>query len=93
MTHIVVPKQTGKSDSCETLNEEEIFDVQDKYDLITLGWIHVSDSLSVCQSPSFSLFALVLSPSIFYCPDSVWYGYEAVSLFPTSLLSILYCLV
>ena len=91
MTHIVVPKQTGKSDSCETLNEEEIFDVQDKYDLITLGWIHVSDSLSVCLS--FSSFALLLSPSIFYCPVSMWYGYEAVSLFPTSLLSILYCIV
>ena len=42
ITHIVVPKQKGKSDSCETLCEEELFDVQDRYDLITLGWIHVS---------------------------------------------------
>ena len=23
------------------VNEEELFDVQDQYDLITLGWIHV----------------------------------------------------
>ena len=42
VTHVVVPKQRGGADSCETLNEEELFDVQDKYDLITLGWIHVS---------------------------------------------------
>ena len=43
VTHIIIPKQTGSSDSCETLSEEEIFDVQDQYDLITLGWIHVGD--------------------------------------------------
>ena len=52
MTHIIVPKQKGNSDSCETLNEEELFDVQDQYDLITLGWIHVGGlcvCLSVCQ--------------------------------------------
>ena len=42
ISHIIIPKQSGKADSCETLNEEEIFGVQDKYDLITLGWIHVS---------------------------------------------------
>lgn len=41
ITYIIVPKQRGKSDSCETLNEEELFDVQDKHDLIQLGWIHV----------------------------------------------------
>ncbi len=41
VTHIIVPKQKGNSDSCETVNEEELFDVQDQYDLITLGWIHV----------------------------------------------------
>ncbi len=42
VTHIIVPKQKGQSDSCETTHEEELFDAQDKYDLITLGWIHVS---------------------------------------------------
>ena len=44
VTHAIIPKQKGNPDSCETLSEEEIFDVQDKYDLITLGWIHVSSS-------------------------------------------------
>ena len=42
VTHIIVPKQKGNSDSCEMVNEEELFDVQDQYDLITLGWIHVN---------------------------------------------------
>lgn len=41
MTHLMIPKQSGTSDSCTTMNEEDIFDFQDKQDLITLGWIHV----------------------------------------------------
>lgn len=41
MTHLMIPKQSGTSDSCTTMNEEEIFEFQDKQDLITLGWIHV----------------------------------------------------
>lgn len=27
---------------CQTLNEEEIFEVQDRLSLFPLGWIHVS---------------------------------------------------
>ena len=27
---------------CQTLNEEEIFEVQDNLSLFSLGWIHVS---------------------------------------------------
>ena len=42
LTHIIIPKQTGTSDSCDTCNEEEIFEALDSNDLITLGWIHVS---------------------------------------------------
>lgn len=40
ITHIIIPKQQGTSDSCTTMNEEEIFDIQDQKNLITLGWIH-----------------------------------------------------
>lgn len=40
VTHVIVPKQNGTSDSCTTMNEEELFDYQDQYHLITLGWIH-----------------------------------------------------
>lgn len=42
ITHVIVPKQHGTPDSCTTMNEEEIFDIQDQHNLITLGWIHVS---------------------------------------------------
>ena len=42
VTHVIIPKQRGTSDSCQTLHEEELFEYQDKLDLITLGWIHVS---------------------------------------------------
>lgn len=46
VTHVIVPKQSGGPDYCDTENEEELFLIQDQYDLITLGWIHVSDSLA-----------------------------------------------
>ena len=39
---MIFPKQTGTANSCSAENEEEIFNYQDKHDLITLGWIHVS---------------------------------------------------
>ncbi|XP_039947584.1 STAM-binding protein [Bactrocera tryoni] len=44
ITHIIIPKQQGTPDSCNTMNEEEIFDVQDQQNLITLGWIHTHPS-------------------------------------------------
>ena len=47
ITHLVIPKQTATSDSCTTLNEEELFELQDSHDLITLGWIHVSIPIHV----------------------------------------------
>nr|XP_060643435.1 STAM-binding protein [Anolis sagrei ordinatus] len=40
ITHVIVPKQTGGPDYCNTENEEELFLIQDQYSLITLGWIH-----------------------------------------------------
>ncbi|CAN0436489.1 unnamed protein product [Lampetra fluviatilis] len=40
VTHVILPKQKGSSDSCLTENEEELFEIQDRYDLLTLGWIH-----------------------------------------------------
>ena len=41
VTHLIVPKQTATSDTCGMINEEEIFECQDRLDLLTLGWIHV----------------------------------------------------
>ncbi|XP_044582809.1 STAM-binding protein-like A [Cotesia glomerata] len=40
ITHLLIPKQSGSSDSCSTQSEEKIFEYQDQHDLITLGWIH-----------------------------------------------------
>eukprot|EP00118_Oscarella_pearsei_P006899 m.32297 g.32297 ORF g.32297 m.32297 type:complete len:474 (+) comp31620_c0_seq1:34-1455(+) len=40
ITHVLIPKQEGTTESCETLNEEDLFEYQDNHDLITLGWIH-----------------------------------------------------
>ncbi|XP_056637043.1 STAM-binding protein-like A isoform X1 [Diorhabda sublineata] len=40
ITHMILPKQKGTSDSCCTTNEEEIFEYQDVHNLITIGWIH-----------------------------------------------------
>lgn len=37
---LVVPKQEATSDSCSTINEEEIFEAQDARGLFQLGWIH-----------------------------------------------------
>lgn len=44
VTHLIIPKQSGTSDSCTTTGEEAIFDYQEKHDLITLGWIHTHPS-------------------------------------------------
>lgn len=40
VTHVIIPKQCGGPDYCDTENEEELFLIQDQHDLITLGWIH-----------------------------------------------------
>ncbi|ODN03971.1 STAM-binding protein-like A [Orchesella cincta] len=44
ITDLIIPKQTGSSDTCAASNEMEIYDFQDKYNLITLGWIHTHPS-------------------------------------------------
>ncbi|NXF52486.1 STABP protein, partial [Oceanites oceanicus] len=40
ITHVIVPKQYGGPDYCNTENEEELFVIQDQHSLVTLGWIH-----------------------------------------------------
>ncbi|XP_069720310.1 AMSH-like protease [Phaenicophaeus curvirostris] len=40
ITHVIVPKQSAGPDYCDTENVEELFGIQDQYDLLTLGWIH-----------------------------------------------------
>ncbi|KAJ6217159.1 hypothetical protein RDWZM_008316 [Blomia tropicalis] len=40
ITHLLVPKQSGTSDSCSATNEEELIIEQERLQLITVGWIH-----------------------------------------------------
>ncbi|NXS55220.1 STABP protein, partial [Brachypteracias leptosomus] len=40
ITHVIIPKQHGGPDYCNTENEEELFVIQDQHGLVTLGWIH-----------------------------------------------------
>lgn len=47
---LIIPKQESTSDSCQTLNEEEIFEVQDKLSLFPLGWIHTHPSQTCFMS-------------------------------------------
>jgi STAM-binding protein len=44
ITHLLIPKQSGTADSCDTNQEEIIFDYQEKHSLLTLGWIHTHPS-------------------------------------------------
>lgn len=44
ITHVLVPKQSGTTDTCVAEDEEDLFMYQDPRDLITLGWIHTHPS-------------------------------------------------
>lgn len=44
ISHCILPKQMGTSDTCSTDHEHELFDIMDSQDLITLGWIHTHPS-------------------------------------------------
>ena len=40
ISKLVIPDQESTSDTCETVNEGELFDYVDGEDLMVLGWIH-----------------------------------------------------
>ena len=50
ITHLLIPKQSGTSNSCETINEEDLVDYMEKNDLITLGAIHTHPTQAVFMS-------------------------------------------
>lgn len=72
LSHVIIPKQKGTPDSCNTMNEEELFDVQDQHNLITLGWIHVSwRDFSPCFfHPILSILCRRIPVKRHFCP--VW---------------------
>lgn len=44
ITHCIIPKQKGSANTVVTLHEEELIGIQEKYGVITLGWIHTHPS-------------------------------------------------
>lgn len=40
ITRLVIPAQTSTSDTCEMVNESDLFDYCDREELMVLGWIH-----------------------------------------------------
>uniref|UniRef100_H2Y550 MPN domain-containing protein n=1 Tax=Ciona savignyi TaxID=51511 RepID=H2Y550_CIOSA len=44
LTHVLIPHQKGAPDSCDTTREEDMWDFQDQYNGICLGWIHTHPS-------------------------------------------------
>ncbi|XP_039067938.1 AMSH-like ubiquitin thioesterase 1 [Hibiscus syriacus] len=50
VTALIIPKQESTSNTCQTTNEEEIFEVQDKKSLFPLGWIHTHPTQSCFMS-------------------------------------------
>lgn len=40
ISKLVIPDQKSTSDTCETVNEDKLFDFVDGEDLMVLGWIH-----------------------------------------------------
>jgi STAM-binding protein len=50
VTALIIPKQESTSCTCNTTNEEEIFEVQDTRKLFPLGWIHTHPTQSCFMS-------------------------------------------
>ncbi|XP_029460004.1 STAM-binding protein [Rhinatrema bivittatum] len=68
ITHVILPKQTGGPDYCNTENEEELFLIQDQHGLVTLGWIHTHPTqtafLSSVDLHTHCSYQLMLAESI-----------------------------
>ncbi|XP_024517990.1 AMSH-like ubiquitin thioesterase 1 isoform X1 [Selaginella moellendorffii] len=50
VTALIIPKQQATANTCETIDEEEIFFAQDKRGLFQLGWIHTHPTQSCFMS-------------------------------------------
>ncbi|XP_059656111.1 AMSH-like ubiquitin thioesterase 2 isoform X2 [Cornus florida] len=50
VTTLIIPKQESTSGSCQALNEEEIFAIQNEQSLFPVGWIHTHPSQSCFMS-------------------------------------------
>ncbi|OVA09833.1 JAB/MPN domain [Macleaya cordata] len=50
VTTLIIPKQESTSNSCQAINEEEIYAIQDEHSLFPLGWIHTHPSQTCFMS-------------------------------------------
>jgi len=50
VSHLLIPRQVGKSDSCTMDGLEDVWDIHDKENIIFLGWIHTHPAYSVFLS-------------------------------------------
>ncbi|XP_022733829.1 AMSH-like ubiquitin thioesterase 2 isoform X3 [Durio zibethinus] len=50
VTTLIIPKQESTSNSCQAVNEEEIFAIQNDRSLFPVGWIHTHPSQSCFMS-------------------------------------------
>ena len=50
VTHLLIPKQQGQSDSCTMDGIEDVWDIHDRENIIFLGWIHTHPAYSVFLS-------------------------------------------
>ena len=50
VTHLLIPRQVGKSDSCTMDGLEDVWEIHDKENIIFLGWIHTHPAYSVFLS-------------------------------------------
>ena len=50
ISHLLIPKQQGQSDSCTMDGLEDVWDVHDRENIIFLGWIHTHPAYSVFLS-------------------------------------------
>lgn len=95
VTLVVLPKQSGTSDSCLTSHEEELFEVLERHDVITLGWIHTHPSQSAFLSSvdlhtQFSYQSMLPeSVAIVYSPR--YQQYQSFSITPSGLPVIANC--
>lgn len=86
---VVIPEQKSTSDTCETVNENSLFEYCSTEDLLLLGWIHTHPTQS-CFMSSVDLhthfgYQTMMKESIaIVCAPSKIPSYESPSLFSTN---------
>ncbi|KAK4598077.1 hypothetical protein RGQ29_015541 [Quercus rubra] len=53
-TTLIIPKQESTSGSCQAINEEEVFAIQNEHSLYPVGWIHamLPEAFAIVMAPT-----------------------------------------